>query len=122
MAANNVKTGFSLSSGVNEDFIKDLMQQHHQQQQHQKISSNNNNNNNNKISTNLHQKVFGNIRMKRPVLESLFNKVLGLQPIDLSKRGSDTVFSCAVIKNTFFYRSPPDDYFWNRPSGTVLIQ
>ena len=122
MAANNVKTGFSLSSGVNEDFIKDLMQQHHQQQQHQKISSNNNNNNNNKISTNLHQKVFGNIRMKRPVLESLFNKVLGLQPTALSKRGSDTVFSCAVIKNTFFYRSPPDDYFWNRPSGTVLIQ
>ena len=121
MAANNVKTGFSLSSGVNEDFIKDLMQQHHQQQQHQKISSNNNNNNN-KISTNLHQKVFGNIRMKRPVLESLFNKVLGLQPIALSKRGSDTVFSCAVIKNTFFYPSPPDDYFWNRPSGTVLIQ
>ena len=122
MAANNVKTGFSLPSGVNEDFIKDLMQQHHQQQQHQKISSNNNNNNNNKISTNLHQKVFRNIHRKRPVLESLFNKVLGLQPTALSKGGSDTVFSCAVIKNTFFYRSPPDDYFWNRPSGTVLIQ
>ena len=31
MAANNVKTAFSLPSGVNEDFIKDLMQHHHQQ-------------------------------------------------------------------------------------------
>ena len=36
MAANNVKTAFRLSSGVNEDFIRNLIWQHQQQQQHQK--------------------------------------------------------------------------------------
>ena len=36
MAAGNVKTAFRLPSGVNEDFIRNLIWQHHQQQQHQK--------------------------------------------------------------------------------------
>ena len=36
MAANNVKTAFHLPSGVNEDFIRNLIWQHHQQQQHKK--------------------------------------------------------------------------------------
>ena len=36
MAANNVKTAFRLSSGVNQDFIRNLIWQHQQQQQHQK--------------------------------------------------------------------------------------
>ena len=36
MAANNVKTAFRLPSGVNEDFIRNLIWQHQQQQQHQK--------------------------------------------------------------------------------------
>ena len=36
MAADNVKAAFHLPSGVNEDFIRNLIWQHHQQQQHQK--------------------------------------------------------------------------------------
>ena len=36
MAANNVKTAFRLPSGVNKDFIRNLIWQHRQQQQHQK--------------------------------------------------------------------------------------
>ena len=36
MAADNVKTAFLLPSGVNEDFIKNLIWQHQQKQQHQK--------------------------------------------------------------------------------------
>ena len=36
MAANNVKTAFHLSDGVNEDFIRSLIWQLQQQQQHQK--------------------------------------------------------------------------------------
>ena len=35
MAAENVKTAFRLPSGVNEDFIKNLLLQHHQQRQQQ---------------------------------------------------------------------------------------
>ena len=35
MAANNVKTAFRLPSGINEDFIRNLIWHHHQQQ-HQK--------------------------------------------------------------------------------------
>ena len=35
MTANNVKTAFRLPSGVNEDFIRNLIWQH-QQQQYQK--------------------------------------------------------------------------------------
>ena len=34
MTANNVKTAFRLPSGVNEDFVRNLIWQH-QQQQHQ---------------------------------------------------------------------------------------
>ena len=38
MSGNNVKTTFRLPSGVNEDFIRNLIRQHHQQQQHHKKS------------------------------------------------------------------------------------
>ena len=50
MAADNVKTALRLPSGVNEDFISNLIWQHHHQQQHQKISTNKN-----KVSANSHQ-------------------------------------------------------------------
>ena len=50
MAVNNVKTAFGLPSGVNEDFVRNLIWPR-QQQQHQKILTNNNN----KISSNSHQ-------------------------------------------------------------------
>ena len=36
MADDNVKTAFRLPSGINEDFIRNLIWQHHHQQQHQK--------------------------------------------------------------------------------------
>ena len=36
MAANNVKTAFRLSSGVNKNFIKNLIWQYQEQQQQQK--------------------------------------------------------------------------------------
>ena len=36
MAAGNVKAGFCLPCGVNEDFIRGLIWQHQQQQQNQK--------------------------------------------------------------------------------------
>ena len=36
MGANNAKTAFRLPSGVNEDFIRNLIWQYQQQQQHQK--------------------------------------------------------------------------------------
>ena len=36
MSVDNAKTAFRLPSGVNEDFIRNLIWQHHQQQQHQK--------------------------------------------------------------------------------------
>ena len=36
MAVDSLKTAFHLPSGVNEDFIRNLIWQHHQQQQHQK--------------------------------------------------------------------------------------
>ena len=36
MAADKVKIAFHLPSGLNEDFIGNLMWQHHQKQQHQK--------------------------------------------------------------------------------------
>ena len=81
MAADIVKTAFRLPIGVNEDFITNFIWQHHQQQ-HQKIISTNNT----KISSNSHEKVFGNIHRKRPVLKSHFNKVSGLQPPALSKK------------------------------------
>ena len=73
MVAENVETIFRQPSGVNEDFIRNLIWQHHQQQQHQKISTNDN-----KTSTNSRQKVFRNILRKRHVLKSLLNKVSGL--------------------------------------------
>ena len=38
MAANNVKTAFRVPSGVNEDFIRNLMWQHRQQQQRENIN------------------------------------------------------------------------------------
>ena len=95
-----MKTVFRLHSGVNEG-------QHHQQQQHQKISTNKNN----KILTNSHQKVFRNMHRKRPVLNSLFNKVSGLQPAAFSIKRLQ-VFYCEIIKSTFFYRTSPDDCFW----------
>ena len=38
LAANNVKTAFRLPSGVNEDFIRNLMWQHQQQQQRENIN------------------------------------------------------------------------------------
>ena len=38
MAANNVKTAFRLPSGVNEDFIRNLIWQHQQQQQQENIN------------------------------------------------------------------------------------
>ena len=86
MVADNVKTAFSLPIVVHEDFISNLIWQHQQQQQHQKIISINDN----KISSNSPNKVFRNIRRKRAVLKSLFNKVSGLQPAALSKRDSIT--------------------------------
>ena len=81
MAADNAKTALRLPSGVNKDFISNLIWQYHQQQQHQKISTNKN-----KISANSHQKVPRNIHRKRPVLSSFFNKGSGLQPAALSKK------------------------------------
>ena len=42
MVANNVKAAVRLPSGVNKDFIRNLIWQHHQQQQNKKISTNNN--------------------------------------------------------------------------------
>ena len=81
-----MKTTSRLPSGVNEDFIKNLVWQH-QQQQHQKISTNNN-----KISSNSHQ-VFQNIHRKRSVLKSLFDKVPGLSLQLYQKRVSEHVFS-----------------------------
>ena len=80
MAANTMKTVFRLPSGVNENFIRNLIWQHQQQEQHQKISTNNS-----KISSNSHQ-VFQNIHRKKSALKSLFNKVSGLQPAALSKK------------------------------------
>ena len=38
MAANNVKTAFRLPSGVNEDFIRNLIWQHQQQQQQENVN------------------------------------------------------------------------------------
>ena len=38
MAANNVKKAFRLPSGVNEDFIRNLMWQHQQQKQQENIN------------------------------------------------------------------------------------
>ena len=35
MTANNVETAFRLPSGVNEDFIRNILWKHHYQQQHQ---------------------------------------------------------------------------------------
>ena len=73
MVADNVETIFRHPSGVNKDFIRNLIWQHHQQQQHQKISTKDN-----KTSTNSRQKVFRKILRKRPVLRYLLYKVLGL--------------------------------------------
>ena len=39
MAAGNVKTAFRLPSGVNEDFIRNLIWQHHQQQNIKQFTS-----------------------------------------------------------------------------------
>ena len=56
--------------------------------------------------------MFPNMHRKRPVLKSLFNKVSGLQPAALSKKQTPTqMFSREIIKNTFFYGTPPDDCF-----------
>ena len=38
MVADNVKTAFRLPSGVNEDFIRNLIWQHQQQQQQENIN------------------------------------------------------------------------------------
>ena len=38
MAANKVETTFRLSSGVNEDFLRNLLWQHLQQQQQENIN------------------------------------------------------------------------------------
>ena len=58
-----------------------------------KISTNNNNN---KIWTNSHQKVFGNIPNKRPVLKSLLKKVPGLQSAALSIKRLQ--YKCFLVK------------------------
>ena len=94
MAADNVKTGFCLPSGVNEDIIRNLIRQHHQTQQHQK----NINRSNNKISTSSHQKVFRNVYGKRPVLKSLFNEVSGPLPAALSKKRLQQ--RCFLVKSS----------------------
>ena len=92
MAANNVKTAFRLPSGVNEDFIRNLIWQH-QQRSSKKILTTNNNS---KISTNSHQKVSRNIHSKIPVLKSSFNKVTGLQPAALSIKRLQ--YRCFLVK------------------------
>ena len=63
-----------------------------------KISSNNN-----KISTNPNQKVFQNLHRERPELKPLFNKISRLQLFQ--KEAPTQMFSCEIIKNTFFYRT-----------------
>ena len=105
MAAHNMKTAFCLPSGVNEEFPSNLMWQQHQQQHQKKKSTNN------KI-TNSHQNSIRNVHRNRPVLKSLFNKVSGLQPGALLKKTLTQVSFCEIIKNTFFYQTPQDNWFW----------
>ena len=83
-------TFFRLPSGVNKDFIRNLMWQHHQQQHPQKVSANSN-----KISSNSHQ-VFQNIYKKKSVLKSLLIKNSGLQPAALSKKRLQ--YRCFLVK------------------------
>ena len=45
------------------------------------------------------------------MLESLFNKVAGFDACDVIKETPTQVFSCKIcdiVKNTFFYRAPPE--------------
>ena len=46
------------------------------------------------------------------VQKKVFLKISGLRPVTLLKKGTlEQVFSCEFFKNTFFYRTPPDDCF-----------
>ena len=69
------------ASGLNEDFIRNLIWQHHQQQQHK--------NNINHQQQNIKQFTSG-------VWNYTQEKI------------------CAIIMNTLFYWTPPDDCFWKR--------
>ena len=75
MAADNVKTDFRLPSGINKDFIRNLLWQYEQQKQLQEnINQQQQQQNISRFTT----EVFRDIHRKIPVLKSLFNKTLGL--------------------------------------------
>ena len=82
MAIDNVKTAFPLPSGVKKDVIRNLiwlavLPTTTASKKYQPTTKN--------INTS-QQKVFRNIHSKRSVLNSLFNKISGLQPTALLKK------------------------------------
>ena len=102
MAADNLKIASRLPSGVNEDFIRNLIWlHHHQQQQHDKII----NQQQQQISSNLH--------VAKSVLKSFFNKISGIQPAALSKkRLRHWCFPLKLLRTCFFI-----EHLWTTASG-----
>ena len=93
MKVDNVKTAFRLPSGVNEDFTGIWYGSANNNNSLKKVSTSKK-----KISTNSSQKVFQKFLKKRPVPTC---QVFSLQPYQ-KKDIPRQVFSCEIIKNTFF--------------------
>ena len=71
MAANNVETAFCLPSGINKDFMRNLLWPHYQQQQQENI-----NQRQQQININQFTSVgVSKNKEKKTLLESFFNKV-----------------------------------------------
>ena len=108
MAANNVKTAFRLPSGVNKDFIRNLIWQHHQNNNIKNISTNNN-----KISSNSRQ-VFRNIYTGKDLCWGIFLIRFHVFSLQLyQKRGSDT---------GVFLRNHYEHVFLSNTSGRLLLE
>ena len=88
MAANNVKIAFRLPSGVNEDFIRNLIWQHQQQQQHQKIST--------------FTSGFSKYTREKICAEKIRSSACSF----IKKETLTQAFSCEIVMNTFFIEHP----------------